>query len=89
MTKLQITLTDQEASILRMKAASLGYNLTKFVKFLLGKKALEYDVSIPTYKMSEKTEKRVEEAIADYEAGRTYSVDSVEELDKLIQQDED
>jgi len=89
MTKLQITLTDQEADILKIKAASFGYNLTRFVKFILGQKVLEYDASIPTYRMSAKTEKRVEEALADYEAGRTISVNSIEELDKIIQNDED
>lgn len=35
MTKLQLTLTDQEAEVFRKRADELGYSLTKFVKFLL------------------------------------------------------
>jgi len=89
MTKLQITLTDQEAMVLNYGASSLGYSLTKFVKFLLGQKAVEWSEKIPTYKMSAKTEKIVEKARADYKAGKTYSVSSIKELDKIIKSDED
>lgn len=75
MTKLQITLTAQEADTLSLKAASIGYNLTRFVKFLLGQKVLEYNEQIPTFRMSKKMEKTVKEAVKDYEGGNTVSVD--------------
>jgi hypothetical protein len=39
MTKLQLTLTDQEAEVFRKRADELGYSLTKFVKFLLAMEA--------------------------------------------------
>ena len=39
MTKLQITLTDEETEGLRKQAEKMGYSLTKFVKFLLAKEA--------------------------------------------------
>ncbi|MBU1085063.1 MAG: hypothetical protein ABIJ43_05325 [Candidatus Beckwithbacteria bacterium] len=79
MTKLQITLTNQEALLLGYGASNLGYSLTRFVKFVLGQKAVECDHEVPTFKMSKKTEKNVEEAMNDYKAGRTVSVD----IDKL------
>ncbi len=88
MTKLQITLTPEETMSLNYGASNLGYSLTRFVKFVLGQKAVECSREIPTFKMSEKTEKIAKEAMADYKAGRTYSVNSVEELDKLIKSDE-
>jgi len=86
MTKLQITLTDQEALALRYGASNLGYSLTRFVKFVLGQKALECNSEIPTFKMSKKTEKNVEEAIRDYKAGRTTSVD-IDKLDEYFEND--
>lgn len=84
MTKLQIALTDQEADNLNLLAMGLGYNLTKYVKFIIAQKAASVDKMIPTYKMSAKAEKRAEESIANYKAGKTFSVKSLAEFDKLI-----
>ena len=80
MTKLQITLTDQEVSLLNLQAMSLGYSLTRFVKFLLGKEALETNKQIPVFKMSAKLAKNTKEAIEAYNQGKAYSVDSLQEL---------
>lgn len=80
MTKLQITLTDQEAANLNLSAMSLGYSLTRFVKFLLGKEALETNKQVPVFKMSAKLEKSTKEAVEAYQRGKVYSVDSLQEL---------
>lgn len=40
--------------------------------------------SVPVYQMSPKAIKTAEEAWQEYKAGKTHSVNSVEELDKLI-----
>ncbi|MCG2691580.1 hypothetical protein L6272_01990 [Microgenomates group bacterium] len=85
MTKLQIALTDQEASNLNLLAMGLGYNLTKYVKFLIAQKAAAVSESIPTFRMSEKMEKRVEEVWANHLAGKTIKVNSLAEyLKKTI-----
>lgn len=80
MTKLQIVLTDQEASNLNLLAMGLGYNLTRYVKFLIAQKAAAVNEAIPTFKMSEKLEKRVEEVWAAYKAGKTKTVESLTEI---------
>ena len=85
MTKLQITLTEQEAMLLSSRASSFGYSLTKFVKFLLGQKAMEVSNSIPTFKMSKKAIKTAEQAMRDYKEGKTLSVNSIDELDDLLE----
>lgn len=69
---------------MNLLAMGLGYNLTRYVKFLIAQKAAAVNESIPTFKMSEKLEKRVEEVMANYKSGKTYSADSVEELDRII-----
>ena len=37
--KIQITLTPQEIAALSLKSKALGYNVTKYVKFLITKEA--------------------------------------------------
>jgi len=85
MTKLQIVLTDQETANLNLLAMGLGYNLTRYVKFIIGQKAAAVSESIPTFRMSEKLEKRAEEVWANHLAGKTIKVNSLAEyLKKTI-----
>ena len=84
MTKLQIALTDQETANLNLLAFKMGYSLTRFVKFLIGQAAFKVAENVPVYQLSPKAVKTVEEAWGEYKAGRTYSVDSIEELDKIV-----
>lgn len=85
MTKVQLTLTTQEADLLSQKAMLLGYNLTRFLKFLISKEAInafkEYD--IPTFKMSAKAERNGLRALKEYKEGKAISIDSFEDLDRL------
>lgn len=78
MTKVQLTLTDQEAAILTGYGDQFGYNLTKVAKFFISK-ATEKIVNagvLPSYPMSESTENRGLEARAEYKAGKTVEVKS-------------
>ncbi len=84
MTKLQISLTDQEAEILSIRAMSLGYSLTRFVKFLLGREALEFDQSIPAYPLSKKALNNIKQAMAEFKADKVFEAHSIEELDEII-----
>ena len=72
MTKLQITLTPQETVALGYGASNLGYSLTKFVKFLLGQKAVEVSNSIPVYQMSKKAIRDTEVAAITSGINTTY-----------------
>ncbi|MEA3355322.1 MAG: hypothetical protein U9Q63_02480 [Patescibacteria group bacterium] len=80
MTKLQITLTDQEAMALGYGASNLGYSLTKFVKFLLGQKAVEWNKNIPSYQLSKKAVEGLEKSMKDYKDGKFTEVKSLMEL---------
>ena len=82
MTKLQITLTPQETVALGYGASNLGYSLTKFVKFLLGQKAVEVSNSIPVYQMSKKAIRDTEVAWSEYKQGKTKKISSLLELIK-------
>ncbi len=76
MTKVQLTLTDQEAEILSSKAARLGYGLTRYVKFLIASDAVKAIddpfENVPTFPMSAKQEKILEKALKDNRAGKTH-----------------
>ena len=55
--KIQITLTPQEVASLSIKSKALGYNVTKYIKYIVTREAEEIIEEYPTYKMSAKTEK--------------------------------
>lgn len=86
MTKLQLTLTTQETDILSAKAAQLGYNLTRFVKFLIGQEAAKTidESNIPVFKMSKRAEKVALQAQKDYKEGKALEIKSFKDLDKIV-----
>lgn len=70
MTKLQITLTDQEATLLANKAAVLGYDVTKYAKFVLAREAEASVRNIPSLKANPAMETLIEEAIEEEKQGK-------------------
>ncbi len=81
--KIQITLTPQEVAALSIKSKALGYNITKYVKFIVSKEAVEAVEEYPTYKMSKKLEKITAKALKDYKEGKTVQLESPYDLDNL------
>ena len=82
MTKIQLTLTTQEANLLATKAAQLGYNLTRYIKYLISREAIGVaDNEVPMFKMSPKAEKVALKALVDYKAGKTKKIKSFKELE--------
>ncbi|MFC1790175.1 hypothetical protein ACFLZP_01675 [Patescibacteria group bacterium] len=76
MTKVQLSLTDQEAALLTSYGAYFGYSLPKVIRFILAKTAeqvLDTGV-IPTYKLSEKNEKKGLEALREHRQGKTIKI---------------
>ena len=71
MTKLQITLTDQETQLLSMRAAVLGYDVTKYAKFVLAQDAAEQLTSVPTFKATPIMEKMIKKGLEEYRQGKT------------------
>lgn len=71
MTKLQISLTDQETQLLSMRAAVLGYDVTKYAKFVLAKEAVEQIISVPTFIATSKMNLLLKKALKDDNRGKS------------------
>lgn len=81
MTKIQLTLTQPESNILQSKADMFGYDLARYIKFIISKVVEQsINVEVPTFKASQRLEKRVEEAVENYKKGNLYKLDNVEDL---------
>ncbi len=85
MTKIQLSLTDQETDILSAEAAQLGYNLTKFIKFLISK--VSFDATskkeVLEFKMSKKGENIALTAIDEYKKNKSIKISSFKRLAQL------
>lgn len=71
MTKLQITLTDEEGALLSEQGMVLGYDVAKYAKFVLAQKALEHLTTIPMYKATPRVERIVKKGFSEYQQGKT------------------
>ncbi len=71
MTKLQITLTDQEGALLSEQAMLLGYDVTKYAKFVLAQKAIEQLSAVPTVKATSAMEQIIQKGREEYAQGKT------------------
>ena len=78
--KIQITLTPQEVAALSIKSKALGYNVTKYIKFIVSKEVEHTVEEYETYKMPPRMEKKVIQAIKAYKAGKTIQLKNVEDL---------
>jgi len=82
MTKVQLSLTNQEATILSNYGSQFGYNLSKTIRFVISKaseKLLKEGI-IPVYKMSKKTEEKGLKALKKHRAGKTVAVQDTKEF---------
>lgn len=80
MNKIQVTLTPQETTLLALQGQSLGYDVTKFVKFIISREVYNFAAKIPTYKMSKGLEDEAEKALKEYKTGKLRGYDSVDEM---------
>ncbi len=71
MIKIQITLTDEEANLLTEKANYLGYDVTKYAKFVLAREAEEALLNTPVIKASSNMEKLIDQAVKEDKEGST------------------
>ncbi len=81
MTKLQLTLTDQETALLQGYGLQFGYSLPKIARFFLSKateKILEQGIT-PVYEMSAETEKNGLDALKDLRSGKTTKVENIDD----------
>lgn len=73
MIKLQITLTDEENQLLALRASILGYDVTKYAKFLLAREAVEGRDEVPVFTASSSMEKAIKEARKEFKKGNLKS----------------
>jgi hypothetical protein len=78
--KIQITLTPEEVAALAVRAKALGYNVTKYIKFIVSREAFEAAQSIPVFEMGEVLEKKTLKALKDHKKGKSKKLLSVDEL---------
>jgi len=79
--KIQITLTPEEVSALSLKSRSLGYNVTKYVKFIVMKEASSVVENYPVFPMSQALEKRTMDALKLHEKGKSRHLKTLNDLD--------
>ncbi|RLC34079.1 hypothetical protein DRH14_03735 [Candidatus Shapirobacteria bacterium] len=85
MTKVQLSLTDQEANILGSYGSQFGYNLAKTIRFFISKASEEIlKKTMPVYQMSQKTEEKGLKALDEYRKGKAIKVEDVEEFFDLL-----
>jgi len=81
MTKVQLSLTTQEATILGNYGSKFGYNLPKTIRYFITKASEEIlRDEIPTFKMSKKTEDNGLKALEEHRLGKTHEMDDVDEF---------
>ena len=83
MRKIQLTLTDQEAEVLSVRAAQIGYNLTRYVKLLLGREVVDSmeESEVPVFKMTSRAEALATKGREEFYAGRAKKLKSFDDLD--------
>lgn len=83
MQKIQLTLTDQEQTLLSLRAATLGYKVAKYVKFLISKEAFSVVKSSPVFSLTPKAEKEAEKALKEHRKGKSLELKDIDDLDSL------
>ncbi len=81
--KVQITLTPEEVNALSFKGKTLGYNVTKYIKFIITKEAFETVEDFPQLLMSPELEKRTIKAVEEHNKGNSKKMHSLDDLDSL------
>ena len=84
MNKVQLTLTNEEMNALLLKASKLGYDVTKYIKYLIASEAFSIIEDIPTFSLSKKAEKKAEKALQEYKKGKAIELTKIDDLDKYI-----
>lgn len=81
--KIQITLTPQEIAALSYKSKSLGYNVTKYIKFLVMKEAHSVVEHTPEFAMTAQMERKTLKALKEHRQGKSKRIQRIEDLSLL------
>lgn len=83
MYKIQLTLTPQETQLLDSKARQLGYNVTKYIKLLIGKEVLNLVEKYPTFPLGQSATHKINQAHKEHKHGKTTRLNQIDDLDKI------
>lgn len=85
MTKVQLTLSDQEVQAISSIGSKYGYNLSKTLKFIIGREATRFidDSRLPTYEMSQKNEARAIRTLKEHRLGKTVKLNEPSDVGLL------
>ena len=81
--KVQITLTPQEVNALSFKGKTLGYNVTKYIKYIITKEAFDAIADFPELAMGPILEERTIKTIEEHNKGNSKKMNSLDDLDSL------
>ena len=76
MQKIQITLTPEEIMALSLAGKRLGYNATKYIKFLVMKEAYSVADSVPSFPLTRKLEEKTIVALKEYRQKKMKKLES-------------
>jgi predicted DNA binding CopG/RHH family protein len=77
-TQIKVTIPNPLLDYLASKAGKFGLTLSAYVKHLIVNDVKDMDY--PTYQMSEKTEKVMEQALKDYKAGKAKEITDIDKF---------
>ena len=85
MTKIQITLTDQETNAIQLIGARYGYNLAKTLKFLVSRETTQIidDSYLPTFSITQANENHAINAISDHRNNKTVRLEKPSDIGLL------
>jgi len=81
--KVQITLTPEEVSVLSFKGKTLGYNVTRYIKYIITKEAFDAIEDFPEITMGPILEEKTLKAVEEHNKGNSKKINSVNDLDSL------
>lgn len=76
-TQIKVTLPNELYLHLKSKAEKFGLNLSSYIRHLVINDVK--DIDIPVFRMSTQREKIGPKALADYKAGKTTSIENLDE----------
>ena len=79
MSKVQLSLTSEEAAILEGYGNQFGYSLPKTIRYIISNAAENFlrEGAVPVFKMSEKTERAGLQALREQKQGKAVAVEDV------------
>ncbi len=77
--KVQITLTPEEVNVLSFKGKTLGYNVTKYIKYIVTREAFDAIEDFPELAMGSILEEKTIKALEEHNKGNSKKMNSLDD----------